>query len=168
MESERKRFGTKSEIEIDAEIGENVPWNTKKSRDSVWRQFSTFLVEKGYKLDESISPGELNVILKSWACNMKKKDGSDYKEGVVKHMWNTTAKLVQEMFFNNWRIEVNPFSDTMFKSARDARDTTRKKLQAYLEKRTSSAAALTETEYLDMVRIFDENTPDGLQKKFFL
>lgn len=168
MATERKRFGTKSEVEIDTEICENIPWNTKKSRDSVWRQFTTFLTEKGYKLDQFTSPVDLNVILKSWACNMKKKDGSDYKEGVVKHMWNTTAKMVQEMFFNKWKINVNPFSDAIFKSARDARNATRRKLQRCPEKRIINTAALTETEYLNMIQILDESTPDGLQKKFFL
>ncbi|KAF5294889.1 hypothetical protein FQR65_LT10687 [Abscondita terminalis] len=42
------------------------------------------------------------------------------------------------------------------------------KLQAYPEKRTSNATALSETEYLNMVVRLDENIPDGLQKKFFL
>jgi hypothetical protein len=74
-------------------------------------------------------------ILKSWACNMKKQDGSDYKETVVKYMWNVTAKLEQEMYFNNWNIQINPFSDVIFKSAREARDAMRKKLQACPEKR---------------------------------
>jgi hypothetical protein len=39
---------------------------------------------------------------------MKKQDGSDYKETVVKHMWNVTANLVQEMYVNNWNIQINP------------------------------------------------------------
>jgi hypothetical protein len=33
------QFGTKSEEEINAEIEENVANNTKKTRESVWKQF---------------------------------------------------------------------------------------------------------------------------------
>jgi hypothetical protein len=168
MEFARKRFGTKSETEINEEIDKNVPSNTKKSRCSVWTQFTNFLVEKNYKLEASTSLEDLNAILKSWACNMKRKDGSDYKEGVIKQMWNVTAKLVQEMFYEKWNIKVDPFNDITFKSARDARDAARRKLQTCVEKRTRSAAALTGSEYLNMIGILDENTPDGLQKKFFL
>lgn len=168
MGSRSKRFGNKCEAEIDADIEENVPKNTKKSRDSVWRQFTNFLNEKEYCLEESTSPAELNTILKSWSSNMKKQDGTDYKEGVVKHMWNTTAKLLQQMYFNKWKIQINPFSDATFHSAREARDAMRKRLQAFPEKRTESAAALTEMEYVKMLRTFDEDTPEGLQRKKFL
>ncbi|KAJ3646848.1 hypothetical protein Zmor_024416 [Zophobas morio] len=168
MQMQEKRFGSKSEEEIDAEISKSTPWNTKKSRDSVWRQFSSFLKEKGYNLEQSTSPESLNTILKSWASNMKKKDGTDYKENVIKHMFNTTAKLVQEKYFNEWNIKINPFTDPCFKAARDARDATRRKLQTLPEKRTVNSAALTENEFLNMVQILNENTPDGLQKKFFL
>lgn len=88
---------------------------------------------------------------------MRKHDGTDYKEGVVKRMFNTTAKMVQEMYFNTWNIEINPFSDAVFKTARMARYAARKKLQALPEKRTNSAAALAENEYLKIVNHFDEN-----------
>lgn len=162
-----KRFGDKSDAEIDNEIKCNVPENTKKSRESVWRQFFNFLTEKHYKLDKSTSPMEINMILKSWSSNMKRQDGTDYKENVVKHMWNTTAKMVQELYFKTWNIEINPFSDAIFKTAREARDATRKKLQALPEKRTSSAAAITEKEFSKILKIFDETNPEGLQKKFF-
>lgn len=168
MDIERNRFGTKSDIDIDGEIAENVPWNTKKSKASVWRQFTTFLDEKRFTIQEFTTSEELNEILKSWAFNMRKKDGSEYKEAVIKHMWNTTAKLLQEMFFNKWHKTVNPFSDIVFMSARNARDAARKKVQSCPEKRTSNAATFKEAEFLDMVRILDEKTPDGLQKKFFM
>jgi hypothetical protein len=47
---------------------------------------------------------------------MRKKDGSEYKEGVVNHIWNSTAKKVQEMYFNKWNIEINPFSEAVLKT----------------------------------------------------
>jgi hypothetical protein len=34
------QFGSKSEEEINAEIEENVSNNTKKTRESIWKQFS--------------------------------------------------------------------------------------------------------------------------------
>jgi hypothetical protein len=34
------QFGNKSEEEINAEIEENVSNNTKKTRESIWKQFS--------------------------------------------------------------------------------------------------------------------------------
>lgn len=167
MESASKRFGERSNTQIDTDIINNVPKNTLKSRKSIWGQFNKFMSEKQYKLDEFTSPLEINDILKSWAANMKKMDGTDYKEGVVKQMWNCTAKIVQEMYFNTWNIKINPFSDAVFQSSRQARDATRKKLQILPGKRTNSAGALTETEYLKIVSGFDENTPVGLQKIFF-
>jgi hypothetical protein len=36
-------FGGKSGEEINAEIEENVPNNTKNTRESVWKQFHTFI-----------------------------------------------------------------------------------------------------------------------------
>jgi hypothetical protein len=76
--------------------------------------------------------------------------------------------MVEEMYYNKWNIETNPFNEAVFKTSREARDATRRKLQALPEKRTSSAAALSEKEYKKIVQVFDENSPEGLQKKFFL
>jgi hypothetical protein len=36
-------FGSKSEEEINAEFEENVPDNTKNTRESVWKQFHKFI-----------------------------------------------------------------------------------------------------------------------------
>lgn len=168
MNNQSRRFGDKSVADIDAQIKNDIPANTKKSRDSVWNQFSKFLDEKNYKLDRTTPLSEINTILKSWAANMKKQDGSSYKEGVLKHMWNVTAKMVQEMFFNKWNIQFNPFTDLVFKTARDTRDTMRKTLQALPEKRKRSAASLTEKEFSTLTMKFNEETPDGLQRKFFM
>jgi hypothetical protein len=62
MESKLRRFGEKDDEETDADITKNMPENTKKSRDSIWRQSSQFSEEKGYKLEKSTSPVELNTI----------------------------------------------------------------------------------------------------------
>jgi hypothetical protein len=34
------QFGSKSEEEINAEVEENISNNTKKTRESIWKQFS--------------------------------------------------------------------------------------------------------------------------------
>jgi hypothetical protein len=46
------QFGSKSEEEINTEIEENVSNNTKKTRESIWKQFSRlhFFV-KNYRWD---------------------------------------------------------------------------------------------------------------------
>jgi len=77
--------------------------------------------------------------MKSLAFNMKKINGEDHKEGVVKLMWNGTAKILQEKYFNEFGVSFNPFSDIEFKQARDARDMKRKELQKIPAKRTHSA-----------------------------
>jgi hypothetical protein len=52
MSNELKRFGSKTEDEINGEIAENTPKNTQKSRESVWKQFQQFLRQKEYKLEK--------------------------------------------------------------------------------------------------------------------
>ncbi|CAF4832920.1 unnamed protein product [Pieris macdunnoughi] len=99
---------------------------------------------------------------------MKKMDGEDYKESTIKTMWNQTAKLLQEKYLNDFDIKINPFSDAAFKTARGARDAKRKALQSIPEKRRASAAALEEKDWDTMTTVWDEETPDGLQKKLFM
>lgn len=74
MDTPKKRFGDKTEEEIDLEIDGITPANTKKSQACVWHQFTTFCVEKGYGFNEKTTPIELNIILKSWAVKMKRKN----------------------------------------------------------------------------------------------
>jgi hypothetical protein len=44
------------------------------------------------------------MLLKGWAGNMKRKNGEDYEEAVIKLMWNSTAKLLQEKLSKNYRL----------------------------------------------------------------
>lgn len=161
------RFGATSNEVINQNIDENIPSNTKKSKSYIWRQFMTFCVERNYKLDAENSNERLAFILKDWAFNMRKIDGSDYKESVIKTIWNTTAKLVQEKYFCEYQRHIDPFKDIIFKEARAARDSKRKLLQAVPEKRKMSSVAITSDEYRNMCLQWDEDTPEGLQKKFF-
>lgn len=161
------RFGNASAVDIDKNIDNLTPTNTKKSKMSVWRQFQEFCAERNHLLERGTSVEKIAFILKDWASNMRKKDGSFYKESVVKTMWNVTAKLVQEKYCEDFGIVIDPFNDVRFKSARSARDATRKILQMNPEKRKESSSAFTHKELLQILKLYDENEPEGLQKKFF-
>lgn len=165
--SHGKRFGANNLQNIKNEIENLVPTNTKKSKSSVWKQFNKFCLEKNYKLQQDTTMENLALILVDWGYNMRKTDGNDYKERVVKHMWNTVAKLIQEKYFSEYNINVNPFNDMVFKGARDARDAKRKLLQIQPEKRKVSSAPIAFQEYEEILSTFDEDCPYGLQKKFF-
>uniref|UniRef100_A0A1Y1LQA7 Uncharacterized protein n=1 Tax=Photinus pyralis TaxID=7054 RepID=A0A1Y1LQA7_PHOPY len=98
---------------------------------------------------------------------MKKTDGTDYKESVVKTLWNITAKLLQKKYLEEFNRKIDAFKDIIFEDTRKARSAKRKLLQAIPEKRKVSSAALTRVEISKIVESFDETTPDGLQKKFY-
>ncbi|KAK0073939.1 hypothetical protein PV325_008978 [Microctonus aethiopoides] len=55
----------------------------------------------------------------------------------------------------------------VFKQARDARNSKRKKLQSDSEKRKEISVALTKNKIITMALTWDENTPIGLLKRFF-
>ena len=59
---------------------------------------------------------------------------------------------------------IDPFKSLVFKRARDARDATRKKLQADPCKRKTSSVSLSLSEVNQI--LLDENTPEGLIRKF--
>ncbi|KAK0077117.1 hypothetical protein PV326_010267 [Microctonus aethiopoides] len=64
-------------------------------------------------------------------------------------------------------ININLFEDNVFKQARDARNSKRKKLQSDSEKRKEISVALTKNKIITMALTWDENTPIGLLKRFF-
>ncbi|XP_068912445.1 uncharacterized protein [Tenebrio molitor] len=161
-----ERFGNAENKEINEAIRNLVPVNTLKTHRSCWTQFEEFCSQRGYSLDQVLPIEELNNILKDYGFNMKKKSGEDYKKTVVKVLWNTTAKSLQEMYYNKFKF--NPFKDPACREARNARDVRRRILQADVSKRKVSSAALRNEEYLKMVKLWDEETPHGLQHQFFL
>ncbi|KAJ3651303.1 hypothetical protein Zmor_017353 [Zophobas morio] len=161
------RFGRNTPKEIDDSITNITPLNTKNSRNSIWRQFEKFCGERKYVFDGNTSTEKLAFILKDWGYNMKKVDGNDYKEAVIKTMWNVTAKQLQELYFNKFGIKFDPFVDLEFKGSRNARDAKRRNLQIQPEKRKTSSSILTLEEYNKILKIYNEDTPDGLQKMFF-
>lgn len=161
------RFGSDSLSNIDLAIEKSIPYNTLRTHTSIWKQFMTFCKAKNYELMENTTLEQLNLILKDWAWNMKKENGENYKELVVKTMWNTVAKKMQEMYFVKWKIIFDPFKDIIFKSSREARNAKRRNLQTCANKRKCSSASLKLDEYYAMVSLWDENTPAGLQRKFY-
>lgn len=162
------RFGKESLEEISEEISRCRPINTVRSKNSVWTQFQNFCGERSYDVSsKALSVEKLDEILLDWGYNMRKADGTHYKELVVKLMWNSVAKQIQEMYFKTFNVTIEPFTGIAFKAARAARDSLRKKLQLVPEFRKTSAAALTNSEIQKMINIYDENTPDGLLKKFY-
>ncbi|KAJ3634725.1 hypothetical protein MTP99_007671 [Tenebrio molitor] len=162
------RFGIASLENIDKEVDSITPANSKRSKNSVWGQFQCFCKERNYKFEKSSSKDELANMLKDWGFNMKRKDGEDYKESVVKITWNFTAKQLQEFYYKEHNVKFDPFADVEFSSARAARDAKRRNLQTDPKKRKLSSAAISKQEMERMVEMCDENTPTGLQKKFFL
>ena len=70
--------------------------NTVKIETYIWKQFEDFCKQRNYKLRAETTDEEMANILKDRAVNMKRNDGSDYKEGVVKTIWNVSAKLPQK------------------------------------------------------------------------
>lgn len=161
------RFGNTSLTVIDNIIEETTPMNTKRTQSCIYNQFLKFCEEKDYRLDADTPVEQICIILKNWGYNMKKCDGGDYKEAVVKTMWNVVAKKVQEMYCKKYNVIFNPFGDILFKPARDARNAKRRQLQSCPEKRKTSSAALSKQEYNKIVKIWDEDTPMGLQRKCY-
>lgn len=164
---ETGRFGGFSMDRVDNEILNNIPFNTVKTHKSIWNQFMLFCQEKEYEFDAHTPVEHIALILKDWAYNMRKKDGDDYKENVVKTIWNITAKKIQEMYFNDFKISFDPFKDIAFKSSRDARNSKRRELQKNPNKRRTSSAALDIDDHNKIILLWNEDEPAGLQRKFF-
>jgi hypothetical protein len=68
----------------------------------VWDQFEEFCQSREFSVELQHTPKQLNDILKHFAFNMKRTDGQDYKESVVKTMFNVTAKLLQELYLKKF------------------------------------------------------------------
>ncbi|KAJ3659601.1 hypothetical protein Zmor_011283 [Zophobas morio] len=128
-------------------------------QDSIWKKFP---------LNKAVGMNEVVSILEDYAFKANKKDRSEYKQATLKTIWNTTAKLVEQLYFTKFNITMIPFMDIDFESARKARDSRRKKLQAIPEKRKISSCAIDEVNYKKVINHWDEDTPSGLQKKNYL
>lgn len=135
------RFGSFSIDSIVESVQKSTPLNTIKTKSYIWKQFQEFCAAGEHHINKTTTLPQLNAILMDWAFNMKKRDGSEYKESVVKTLWNNTAKQLQEKFYNDWGIRFDPFTDIIFKTSRDARNAKRRILQVKPETRKVSAQA---------------------------
>jgi hypothetical protein len=131
------RFGSTSLLNIDEAVENTVPVNTKRSKTCVWTQCTSFCKKKRYNFENCVSKEELAIILKDWAFNIRKKSGNKYKESVVKIMWNSTAKQLQEMYYRKFNMKFDPFTDIEFSSSRAARNAKRRDFQTNLTKKNT-------------------------------
>lgn len=162
-----ERFGSVNKENITKLIIKSIPSNTLRTKKSVWTQFELFCCSRNYQISEDTTNLELANILQDWAVNMRKLNGEDYKDFSVKTIWNITAKMLQDKYFIEFGRSFNPFIDIEFKSARDARNAKRKLLQVEPKKRKQSSTSLERNEYIDIMNCCDEDTPEGLMKKFY-
>ncbi|XP_074031508.1 uncharacterized protein [Leptinotarsa decemlineata] len=161
------RFGIQNDAAIVKIIEENTPKNTVNSKKYTWKIFMEFCDARIYELDGNRTLEELALILKDWAINMRKKDSTEFKEATVKTVWNITSKLLQEKYYKEYNIMLDPFKSVAFKQARNARDAARRNLQTDPTKRKTSSVPLTSNEMSKIINFWDENTPIGLLRKFY-
>ena len=105
-----------------------------KTQQYVWKQFLEFCEVRKHKFPEQTSNEHLAAILEDWAFNMKRTNGTDYKEGVVKTIWNISAKLLQKKCFEDFNRKIDTFKGIVFEDARKA-PRTKEEFQALPEKR---------------------------------
>ena len=89
------RFGKNSKQEIEQASSSNKRANTVKTEKYVVRQFEQFWAERSSVLNNDKNDENICKIFEDWAFNIRKLDGTDYKEAVVKTVWNLTAKHIQ-------------------------------------------------------------------------
>lgn len=98
------RFATTSTVTIDQITSENENRNTKRTKNTAWKMFMDFCNDRSYELLPTTTPERLDTILKDFAFNMRKTDGTDYKECTIKTLWNLTAKLLMDKYWNEFKV----------------------------------------------------------------
>jgi hypothetical protein len=58
---------------------------------------------------------------------VEKRFGDDYEESCVKYIWNSRVKLLQEKYFGDCGIKIDPFLDITSREARVTRDSKRRR-----------------------------------------
>jgi hypothetical protein len=118
---------------------------------------SAICAEKNYALSGNTSIQQLGNIMQDFAYNSR----------VIKTQWNRLAKILQDKYYQEYNVCFDPFKDMIFQKARNERDEKRKQLQVCTEKRKSSAAALNCEQQNKIIELWNEDTPEGLQRKIF-
>ena len=87
-----KRQGTVNERENGNIIESSVPKDTVVNKQSHWRQFSEFCGAKNCKIDVTMTIPESAMIFLDYVLNVRRRDGTHYKECIIKTLWNERAK----------------------------------------------------------------------------
>lgn len=134
----------------------NSPDNTDSAKMYIWSQFNMFCASRNYVLDgpRPYLNSELLKILRDWTSNITRADGTLYKHDYLKLFWNTITENIKELYYNKYGIILNPITQLAFEFPRKLKKSTDKRV-------------LTNTECLKINNLFNEDTPDGLQAKFF-
>lgn len=101
---------TASATDIDKSMDDLTLMNTKKNKNvsmkTIWGVFrlKKLLVRKR-------NFGGIAFILKDWASNIRKKDGSVSEESVVRTVWIATATFFQKKYYKDFTIAIDLFDD---------------------------------------------------------
>ena len=129
---EEKRFGTRSEVEVDAfisEFGDNP--STLRSIETMRRIFEDFCGERKLAYDPKIiTDGEIDALLSDFIVNVRRKDGTHYMENVIKLIFNSVASniITKDVKMHQSR-QINIFADSSFEKCHKAQNAKRKELQ---------------------------------------
>lgn len=166
----QNRFGTRSADEIEsfkAEFGENA--NTTAGIRRVKGMFLDFCVEKEIKYDPAtITDEELNQLLENFIVNVRKRDGTEYKELVIKVIFNSLASnvLMKDIKAAQKR-DISIFKDDAFAGSRKAKKAKRRQLQHDPQKRTVNAAAISQEDKLKMLALYSDENPSDLNRRYY-
>lgn len=127
------RFGSADSQEIDSAIETLVPEGTKRAKEHLDRVFQRFLLAKNIQYDLSTMTDEVICsLLKNFAFNVQKKDGNDYKDKVLKGMWNGLAKKITEDIWKSQQRRISMADDPHEKPKRQ-RDANSKKTRRSIQ-----------------------------------
>ena len=81
--------------------------------------------------------------------NTKKPNGEDYKEYVIKTMWNSTTKMLEEKYFSE-----DGFSDMMFKGRKRCMKCQKERVNnGNQKKRKRGSSALNKDNSIKMAKL---------------
>jgi hypothetical protein len=153
--------------EINKRLEDRTPLNTRNSRVTAWKRFTTFLEETGEVFDDKWTDDQINQALKRFAFNIRKYNGEDYKDESLKSNWNCVAKQIMNQVYKGTGRNINIFKDPAFQEARDSKFMKRQELQKDPTKRKVSATPLTAEESQEIISVWGIDTPEGLNRTLF-
>ncbi|KAJ3647692.1 hypothetical protein Zmor_019556 [Zophobas morio] len=112
-------------FEIRNAVKESQCRNTARTQDSIWKQFTEFCEIGKFPLNKAVGMNEVASILEDYAFNANRKDGCEYEEATLKTIWNTTARVVQQLYFKKVNIAMNPFMDIDLRYQKNVKNTTK-------------------------------------------